>query len=129
MKQKIPFSFVLDELDRLHPRVRPMFGCHAIYIGEKMVLILRSRDDFQDDNGVWIAAPLEHHASLKKEFSCLRSVRLLGKAETVWQNIPAAEDDFEELALRACSLILKGDTRIGKIPKQKNKKAIKKRGS
>ncbi len=51
----------------------------------------------------------------------MRSVRLLGSAESVWQNIPADEDDFEELALKACHFILKGDVRIGKIPKQKRK--------
>jgi hypothetical protein len=121
MKSKIPFEFVLEELDRIHPRVKPMFGCYAIYAGEKLVLILRQRNDFTDDNGVWLAALHEHHASLKKEFPCMRSVRLLGSSETVWQNIPADEDDFEELVLKACRLILKGDVRIGKIPKQKKK--------
>ena len=122
MKQKIPFEFVLEELDRMHPRVRAMFGCHAIYVGEKMVLILRNREDYTDDNGVWLAAPHEHHESLKKEFPCLRSIRFFGTAETVWQNIPADDDRFEELVLKACSLILKGDVRIGKIPKPKKKK-------
>jgi hypothetical protein len=126
MKSKIPFEFVLEELDRIHPRVKPMFGCYAIYAGEKLVLILRQRNDFTDDNGVWLAAHHEHHASLKKEFPCMRSVRLLGSFETVWQNIPADEDDFEELVLKACHLILKGDVRIGKIPKQKKKKDRKK---
>ena len=121
MKSKIPFEFVLEELDRIQPRVKPMFGCYAIYAGEKLVLILRHRKDFTDDNGVWLAALHEHHASLKKEFPCLRTVRLLGSSETVWQNIPADEDDFEELVLHACQLILKGDVRIGKIPKQKMK--------
>ena len=119
MKSKIPFEFVLEELDRIHPRVKPMFGCYAIYAGEKLVLILRQRNEHTDDNGVWIAALHEHHASLKIEFPCMRSVRLLGTSETVWQNIPADEDDFEELVLKACRLILKGDVRIGKIPKQK----------
>jgi hypothetical protein len=119
MKSKIPFEFVIEELERIHPRVKPMFGCYAIYAGEKLVLILRKRNEFTDDNGVWLAAPHEHHASLKKEFPCMRSVRLLGSSETVWQNIPADEDDFEELALNACRLILKGDERIGKIPKKK----------
>ena len=119
MKSKIPFEFVLEELDRIHPRVKPMFGCYAIYAGEKLVLILRQRNEHTDDNGVWMAALREHHASLKKEFPCMRSVRLLGTSETVWQNIPADEDDFEELVLKACRLILKGDMRIGKIPKQK----------
>ena len=122
MKSKIPFEFVLDELDRIQPRVKPMFGCYAIYVGEKLVLILRERNDHRDDNGVWMAALHEHHASLKKEFPCMRSVRLLGSAESVWQNIPVDEDDFEELVLKACRLILKGDVRIGKIPKPKKKK-------
>jgi len=48
---------------------------------------------------------------------------MLGKftwqAETVWQNIPIDEDDFEELVLKACGLILKGDVRIGKVPKER----------
>lgn len=122
MKSKIPFEFVLEELDRIQPRVKPMFGCYAIYVGEKLVLILRERNDHRDDNGVWMAALHEHHASLKKEFPCMRSVRLLGSAESVWQNIPVDEDDFEELVLKACRLILKGDVRIGKIPKPKKKK-------
>ncbi len=119
MKSKIPFEFVLEELDRIHPRVKPMFGCYAIYSDEKLVLILRQRKEFTDDNGVWLVVPHEHHASLKKEFPCMRSVRLLGSTETVWQNIPADEDDFEELVLKACCLILNGDVRIGKVPKQK----------
>ncbi len=119
MKSKIPFEFVLDELDRIQPRVKPMFGCYAIYVGEKLVLILRQRNDFTDDNGVWLAALHEHHVSLKKDFPCMRSVRLLGSSESVWQNIPADENDFEELVLKACHFILKGDARIGKIPKQK----------
>ncbi len=125
MKSKIPFEFVLEALDRLHPRVKPMFGCYAIYVEEKIVLILRERNDHPEDNGVWLAAPHEHHASLKKEFPCLRSIRLLGSSETVWQNIPAQENDFEALVLNACHLISKGDARIGKIPK--SKKAGKKK--
>jgi len=52
----------------------------------------------------------------------MRSVRLLGNVETVWQNIPVGEDDFEELVLKACELIRRGDARIGKIPKQKQRK-------
>lgn len=120
--KKIPFDFVLEELDRLNPTVKPMFGCFAIYVGEKMVLMLRQSAEHTNDNGVWIASPLEHHASLKKIFPCMRSVSVLGSGETVWQNIPADEDDFEELVLKACALVRKGDERIGKIPKAKKKK-------
>lgn len=116
---------MLEELDRLEPFVRPMFGCYAIYVGEKLMLILRDRADHPDDNGVWVAALKEHHASLKKEFPCLRSIRLFESMDTVWQNIPKEEDDFEELVLKVCGLIVKGDPRIGKIPKPKKKKLKK----
>src|SRR5579859_2374840 len=88
MKQKIPFEFVREELDRIYPCVKPMFGCYAIYVGEKLVMILRKRDDHMDDNGVWLATSREHHPGLKEEFPCLRSIRLLGYSETEWQNIP-----------------------------------------
>lgn len=125
MNKKIPFAFVLEELDRVQPFVRPMFGCYAVYVGEKLVLILRDRADHANDNGVWVAALKEQHTSLKKDFPCLRSIRLFGTMETVWQNIPKEEDDFEELVLKVCALIVKGDPRIGKIPKPKKKKSKK----
>ena len=112
---------MLERLDSLYPRVKPMFGCFAIYVAEKMVMILRNRKDHERDNGVWIATSAEHHADLKKIFPAIRSVQLLGPRTTAWQNIPAEAEDFEESVMRACELVLKNDPRIGKIPKQKNK--------
>jgi len=120
--KSIPFEFVIDQLYSINPRVRPMFGCHAIYHQNKMVLILRDKEDLTHDNGVWVATTPEHHDSLKKEFPCLRPVRLLGTNVTAWQNIPSDLDDFEEVVLNICDLIRKGDKRIGKIPKPRKKK-------
>jgi hypothetical protein len=128
--KNIPFDFVLEALTRLDPTVRPMFGCHAIYIGEKITIILRNRKDHEDDNGVWIATSSKDHESLLKEFSSLRSINLLGGKITEWQNLPADGDSFEEDAIKICELILAGDSRIGKIPKRKQvKKASKKKTS
>jgi hypothetical protein len=104
-----------------------MFGCHAIYVDSKMVLILRDRRDHTYDNGVWIATSAEYHAELKTVFPCLRSIRLLGGKRTAWQNIPATADDFEECVSQACAMILKNDPRIGKIPAARKKKIAKKR--
>jgi hypothetical protein len=118
---KIPFDFVLDRLDTAQPILRPMFGCYAIYVGKKMVLILRDRKDHPHDNGVWIATGEEHHAGLKKIFPNMRSIRLLGK-KSAWQNLPSTSDDFETSAIEACEMILKNDPRIGKIPLPKKKK-------
>lgn len=119
----IPFRFVLDELDSLNPRTNPMFGCFGVYVGEKIVLALRSKDSHTNDNGVWIATKPEHHATLKKILPSMRSIYVLGGgSETNWQIIPEQVDDFEESVMKICTLIKKGDPRIGSIPKKKKKK-------
>lgn len=120
-----PFSFVLDELDDLGPWTRPMFGCTAVYIEEKIVFVLRDRKA-DDDNGVWLATTKDHHASLRRELPSMRSIQVLGTGETNWQILPADAHDFEESVLRACALVRAGDARIGNVPKPKTKPTTKK---
>jgi hypothetical protein len=122
-RKAVPFEFVLDALAELEPVTRPMFGCLAIYVGLKIVLILRDKASDKafgsSDNGVWLATSKEHHESLRREFPNMRSIRALGKTVTSWQSLPADAPDFEESALRACELAIARDPRIGKIPKLK----------
>lgn len=96
-----------------------MFGCLALYSGEKIVLILREKEEGTEDNGLWLATTPEHHASLKKDFPSMRSIALFGPGPTGWQVLPSNDDGFEEAALKACKLVLRGDSRIGKVPKRK----------
>jgi hypothetical protein len=112
----LPHRFVLDAIAPLSPYTRPMFGCLAIYVKEKIVLILRDKPESTADNGVWLATTEEHHESLRREFPNMRSIQVLGKPVTAWQVLPADAPDFEETALRACELVLAGDPRIGKVP-------------
>jgi hypothetical protein len=93
-----------------------MFGCLAVYVQNKIVLILRDKRDPTVDNGVWLATTKEHHQSLRREFPNMRSIRVLGMKVTGWQVLPVDAQDFEEAALRACELVLAGDPRIGKVP-------------
>ncbi len=111
-----PHEFVLDAIAELSPRTRPMFGCLAVYVGEKIVLVLRDTPSEQQDNGVWLATTEEHHASLRREFPNMRSIRVLSKDVTSWQILPADSPDFEEAALHACELVMARDPRIGKVP-------------
>jgi hypothetical protein len=115
-RKPAPYAFVLDALERLSPWTRPMFGCLAIYVDEKIMMILRDKTASPEDNGVWLATTKEHHASLRREFPNMRSIRLLGKKMTGWQVLPADTPDFEEAALCACELVLARDPRIGKVP-------------
>jgi len=115
-RKAVPHRFVLDAIAELSPTTRPMFGCLAVYVARKIVLILRDKPTATADNGVWLATTKEHHDSLRREFPTMRSIQVLGKGVTGWQVLPADASDFEEAALRACDLILARDPRIGKIP-------------
>ena len=119
----VPHEFVLDEIASLSPLTRPMFGCLAVYVEEKIVLILREKRKSPADNGVWLATTAEHHESLRREFPRMRSIRVLGKHPTQWQLLPADDPDFEAAALHACKLILAGDSRIGKVPERRSSRA------
>jgi hypothetical protein len=110
----------LDALAPLSPRTRPMFGCLAIYVEAKIVLILRDKPS-DSDNGVWLATTAEHHKSLLREFPHMRSIKVFRKKVTGWQVLPSDAPDFEEAALRACELVAAHDPRIGKIPAKRRK--------
>jgi len=132
-RKPVPHEFVLDAIAPLSPRTHPMFGCLAIYVQDKIVLILRNKDKHGQtaDNGVWLATTEEHHQSLRRDFPNMRSIKVLGKKVTGWQVLPSDAKDFEEAALRACEFVLAGDPRIGKVPgarrasKPNTKKAAK----
>jgi hypothetical protein len=128
-RKAVPHQFVLDAIAELSPMTRPMFGCTAIYVGEKITLILREKPTYTADNGVWLATSEEHHESLQHEFPSMRSIQLLGKKITGWQVLPSDSSDFERAATRACELVLAGDPRIGKVPKSRQPKPSKPRGA
>jgi hypothetical protein len=120
-RKAVPFSFVLDAIAPLSPWTRAMFGCLAIYVQDKIVLILRDKPSTPLDNGVWLATTEEHHPSLRLEFPNMRSIQVLsknglGKKVTGWQVLPVDAQDFEQSALHACDLVLARDPRIGKVP-------------
>jgi len=115
-RSRLPHQFVLDALEPLSPVTKPMFGCLAVYVKEKIVLILRDRHDHVADNGVWLATSEEHHASLRRDFPHMRSLQLFNRAVTHWQILPVDASDFEESAMRACELVIARDPRIGRVP-------------
>jgi hypothetical protein len=121
-KPTIPFAFVLENLSRLDFTVKAFFGCHSIYVGDKIVLTLRQKKAHPHDNGVWVATSAEHHTSLRKVFPNMRGIGIFGKAGN-WQILPLDASDFEESVNKICELIIKNDQRIGKAPVKKKSKA------
>ena len=127
-RKPAPFEFVLEALAAVAPRTNPMFGCLAVYVGPKIVLVLRDKPG-SADNGVWLATTRDHHESLRREFPNMRSIGVLSGPVTGWQILPSDAPDFEEAALRACELIAARDPRIGKVPKSKARKRATPRAS
>ena len=85
-KKQIPFDFVLDLLEPLSPVTKPFFGCTAVYIGEKILLILRDKIVEPAANGVWLATIRENHASLRCDFPFMRSISTLGRGHILAGN-------------------------------------------
>src|ERR1039458_10397070 len=83
-RKPVPHGFVLDALAPMSPTTRPMFGCLAIYVKDKIVLILRDKPGQTADNGVWLATTEEHHQSLRRGVPHMRLMQGFGKKE-VWE--------------------------------------------
>lgn len=121
-KQKPPFPFVLEALAPLDPEVRRMFSGFAVYVGDRLVCMLRDHPKSPQDNGLWLVLSEITNPSdraLKKEFPSLRSIELLGGKIGHWLLIPSDGPDFEAEALHACDLLLNQDKRLGRVPESR----------
>ena len=121
-KQKPPHAFVLDALAPLRPEVRRMFSGFAVYLGDRIVCMLREHAKSPDDNGVWLVlsdAVSPADPGLRREFPSIRSINLLGGKIRHWLLIPSDGPDFEVEALHACDLLLRHDPRLGRIPESR----------
>jgi hypothetical protein len=121
-KPKVPHAFVLEALAPLNPEVRRMFSGFAVYVGDRLVLMLRDHAKYSKDNGIWLVLsedidPVD--ASLRRDFPSIRSIQMLGDKISHWLLIPSDGADFEREALAACDLILGRDRRLGRIPQSR----------
>jgi hypothetical protein len=127
-RRSAPYPFILEALAPLEPEVRPMFSGFAVYVGEKIVLMLRESQKQPEDNGVWLV--FSETANLAdpgicKDFPSIRLIKLLGGKIAHWRLIPADSASFESEALHACELLLKHDVRIGRIPQSRRIRPLK----
>ncbi|HKR59818.1 MAG TPA: hypothetical protein VJS64_08775 [Pyrinomonadaceae bacterium] len=114
-KKNLPYSFVFEELAILNVTSKPMFGFMYVYLGEKLILLLRERENQPERNGLWLATTSEHLASLREEFPLLPSSCVIHSDKNGWLFLPARLEIFESYAVKACGLIANGDTRIGVV--------------
>jgi len=117
----MPFSFIMDYLIPLEVTVKSMFGMFAIYAGEKILMMLRQRNEHPERNGIWLAIDKEFTESLKTEFPSFAVIYGLPHKSEIseWLMLDSDAEDFESTAIKLCELIAKGDQRIGHIPRSR----------
>ncbi len=112
-----PFDFVFDYLPT-NITVKKMFGMYYIYLGKRILLILRKSDNQPEWNGIWIATSKDHHQSLKNNVPELGAFFLDGDdRHSNWLLLQDDAEGFEGAAIKVCELIAHGDGRIGRETK------------
>ena len=121
-KQRPPHEFVLEALIPLKPEVRRMFSGFGVYVGDRIVFMLRDHEKSPQDNGVWLVlsdSTDPEDPGLRREFPSLRKIELLRSKIGHWLLIPSDSPSFETEALHACDLLLRRDSRLGRAPKSR----------
>jgi hypothetical protein len=120
-KAKLPFPFVIEELDSIRPTVKHAFGFTYLYLDDRLLCGLRKSKKQPGTNGIWLFTTTEHIDSLAKEFPDLSRRYLWRSGKNAWVVLPSRLGEFEEYAFKACELIVNGDRRIGRISRSREK--------
>lgn len=118
-EDKIPFRFILDYLVGVDIIIKPMFGCYGIYASGRLCLFLVNRkqplkrpEGKPMPKGIYIATTSDHTDQLKTIFAGAEFELL--KEKKVWIFVSESSKKFEEYAIKACEMIISGDSRIGR---------------
>jgi len=95
---------------------RAWFGCRAIYLHGRLMLVLSSGEE--PWNGLLIATEHEFHYSIRNDFEYVVQHPVLRK----WLYLPEAAEDFETVAMDIVESIRLGDKRFGVEPKERKRK-------
>jgi hypothetical protein len=109
-----PLAWVIEPLaSEASLVVRPMFGCRAVYVSGRMVLVLAASEE--PWRGVLVPTERAHHAALIADCPALRPHLVLPK----WLYLPEAAASFERDAAWLVARVRAGDPRVGIEPGRK----------
>ncbi len=101
-----------------------MFSGYAVYLGDKIVCMLRDSIKSPEDNGLWLVfadifETSDDPSALRHEFPSIRPIKLLQDKIKHWLILPADNPNFESESLEACDLLLAHNPRLGRIPESR----------
>jgi hypothetical protein len=99
---------------------KPMFGCLAIYLHGRLMLVLASGEEPWD--GLLIPTEHQFHDAIQKEFSDVVQHSVLKK----WLYLSEATEDFETVASDIVEAVRMNDQRFGVEPQERISKRKRK---
>lgn len=123
VKKKAPENPLLWVVDSIMEEPsyldRAWFGCRAIYLHGRLMLVLCSGGE--PWNGLLIATDHEFHDSIRQEFEKVVQHPVLKK----WLYLPENSEDFETVSSEIVEAVRLGDQRFGVEPKERKRKNLK----
>jgi hypothetical protein len=95
---------------------RAWFGCRAIYLHGRLMLVLCSGEE--PWNGLLIATEKEFHEDIRQEFETVVQHPVLKK----WLYLPENSENFESVSSEIVDAIRIGDERFGVEPKERKRR-------
>jgi hypothetical protein len=114
IKKQHPLLWVVESLmEEPSYLEKPMFGCLAIYLHGRLMLVLASGEE--PWNGLLIPTEHQFHDAILKEFSDIVQHSVLKK----WLYLPEATEDFETVASDIVEAVRMNEQRFGVEPKER----------
>jgi hypothetical protein len=116
-KPQNPLLWVVDSITEEPSYLnRAWFGCRAIYLHGKLMIVLCSGEE--PWNGVLIATEKDFHKGIRQEFQNVVQHPVLKK----WMYLPENSEDFETVVADIVEAIRIGDERFGVEPKERKRR-------
>jgi hypothetical protein len=120
-KKQHPLLWVVESLmEEPSYLEKPMFGCLAIYLHGRLMLVLASGEEPWD--GLLIPTEHQFHDAILKEFRDVVQHSVLKK----WLYLPEATEDFESGASDIVEAVRMNDLRFGVEPQERISKRKRK---
>jgi hypothetical protein len=120
-KKQHPLLWVVESLmEEPSYLEKPMFGCLAIYLHGRLMLVLASGEEPWD--GLLIPTEHQFHDAILKEFRDVVQHSVLKK----WLYLPEATEDFESVASDIVEAVRMNDPRFGVEPQERISKRKRK---
>jgi hypothetical protein len=121
IKKQHPILWIVESLmEEPSYLEKPMFGCLAIYLHGRLMLVLASGEE--PWNGLLIPTEHQFHNSIKKDFNEVVQHSVLKK----WLYLPEATEDFETVVSDIVDAVRMYDQRFGVEPQERISKRKRK---